>query len=209
MNSGVSGHSGFARARQRHLDDGLDAARPRGHHVDAVGQENRFLDVVGDEQHRDAELLPDIGQDLLHHHAGLGIERAERLVHQQHLRARRQRADDADALLHAARKLVGIMVLEREQPGEIEQRARGAAALYLSTPAIFRPNSTFLRTDSHGNTRILLEHHAAVGAGPGDRLAVQRRIAVRRFIKPATMLSRVDLPQPEGRSARRIRGAER
>ncbi len=36
------------------------------------------------------------------------VERAERLVHQQHLRLGRERAGDADALLLAAGKLVRI-----------------------------------------------------------------------------------------------------
>ena len=39
------------------------------------------------------------------------VERAERLVQQQHLRLHRERAGDADALLHAARNLVRELVL--------------------------------------------------------------------------------------------------
>ena len=43
---------------------------------------------------------------LLHHDAGLRVERAEGLVHQQHLGIEHIGARDGDALLHAARKLV-------------------------------------------------------------------------------------------------------
>ena len=43
---------------------------------------------------------------LLHDDAGLRVERAERLVHQQHLGIEHIGARDGDALLHAARKLM-------------------------------------------------------------------------------------------------------
>src|SRR6185436_7673975 len=48
-------------------------------------------------------------------------------------------ADDTDALLHAAGKLVGIMILEREQSGKIEQRARGDVALALAFARHLQP----------------------------------------------------------------------
>src|SRR4029077_862094 len=46
----------------------------------------------------------------------------------EHLRAGGRRAHDADALLHAAGELVGIVVLEAGQSGEVEQRTRRNAA---------------------------------------------------------------------------------
>ncbi len=82
-----------------------------------------------DEQHRDAELLPHVGEDLLHHHAGLRVEGTEGFVHEQHLGTGGKRANDADALLHAARELVGIVVLECQQARQAEQRASGGFAL--------------------------------------------------------------------------------
>ena len=54
--------------------------------------------------HRLARLAPDLEQLGLHELAGLGVERGERLVHQQHFGIGRQRAREIDALLHAARK---------------------------------------------------------------------------------------------------------
>ena len=55
-------------------------------------------------------------QFLLQHLAGLRVERGERLVHQQHRRVHRERADEADALLHAAGELIGIVLLEAGSP---------------------------------------------------------------------------------------------
>ena len=49
---------------------------------------------------------------LAQRHADLGVERRERLVEQQHLRLRRERAGQRHALLLAAGELVGIAVAE-------------------------------------------------------------------------------------------------
>ena len=55
--------------------------------------------------------------------AGEGIERAERLVHQDDARPRRQRPRDADALALAARQLMrqAVAVLAALEPDQIEQ----------------------------------------------------------------------------------------
>ena len=56
--------------------------------------------------------LPDAEQQFLHQLAGLVVERAEGLVHQQHARVVGQRARERGALLHAAGQLLGKVVLE-------------------------------------------------------------------------------------------------
>src|SRR5437667_6958886 len=55
--------------------------------------------------------------------AGEGIERAERLVHQDDARSRRQRPRDADTLTLPARQLMGkaIAVEGAVEPHQIEQ----------------------------------------------------------------------------------------
>src|SRR5262249_54103093 len=45
-----------ARPSKRHRDRRDDAAWPRAHHMDLVGEIDRLLDVVGDEQHGLAEV---------------------------------------------------------------------------------------------------------------------------------------------------------
>src|SRR5712672_2681433 len=64
---------------------GLDAAGMRREHQDAAADQQRLLDRMGDEDHREADLLPQSDQLLLHLAAGERVERRERLVHQQHL----------------------------------------------------------------------------------------------------------------------------
>src|SRR3989344_118254 len=105
----------MARVRQVHRQLGLDATGPGAEHGHAVGHEDGFVDVVGDEKHRLALGLPDAQQQLLHEHAGLVVERAEGLVHQQDLGVVGQRARNGGALLHAARQLLWKMLLEAAQ----------------------------------------------------------------------------------------------
>ena len=56
-----------------------------GHHGDAVGQGERLLLVVGDEDEGDADAALDLAQLDLHLLAQLLVERPQRLVQQQHL----------------------------------------------------------------------------------------------------------------------------
>src|SRR5690606_17336904 len=65
--------------------DGLGDAAV-GHDHDAVRQQQRLLDRVRHEQDRLAGLLPDADELDLHLVAGDRVERAERLVHEQHAR---------------------------------------------------------------------------------------------------------------------------
>ena len=77
------------------------------HHHDPVGEQHRFVEIVGDEQDRLLGAGMDVEQFALQAFARLRVERAERLVHQQHFRIDRERARNADALLHAAGELIG------------------------------------------------------------------------------------------------------
>ena len=101
----------IASARGRPSGDRHDLqhpARPPREHDDAIGHEDGLVDVVRHVEDRLARPLPDRQQLLLHELARLGVERGERLVHQQHGRIDGQRARDAHALPHAARELVRI-----------------------------------------------------------------------------------------------------
>src|ERR1700736_1030878 len=110
----------FGFAHRPDVDDIRHPAGTAPEYHDAIGQIYRLFHAVGNEQDR-ARIDPrDPDQLLLHHHSGLGIERAERLVHQQHLRLDRVGAGDGDPLLHAARKLVREIVLRPRHSHEGE-----------------------------------------------------------------------------------------
>src|ERR1700716_1561131 len=91
----------IARARQVDREDlGDGGARPDRHHRDPVGQQDRLGDVMGDEDHRLAGALPDCKQHRMHPAARKGVERAERLVHQQDFRLDRECPRDLQSLSH-------------------------------------------------------------------------------------------------------------
>ena len=75
------------------------------HHRDPVGERHRLDLVVGDVDGGGAVLEVQALQLGAHVLAQLGVERADRLVHQHRLRAAHQRAADRDALHVAAGQL--------------------------------------------------------------------------------------------------------
>ena len=163
--------------RQVDRDLGLDAAGPRAHDDDAAAEEDRLLDVVGDEQHGLLLALPDAEQQLLHQRAGLVVERAERLVEQQDLGIVGERARDRGALLHAAGELLGTVVLEAAQADPVDatrRRSRRAAASARRARA--GRSAMFSRDGQPREQRVGLEHHAAIGArAASTSLAVEQR----------------------------------
>ena len=74
-----------------------------------------------DEQRRARPLGPDALQLEVEALAGHLVERAERLVEQQHLRLDHERPGDGDPLAHAARELRGPRLLEALEPDELDE----------------------------------------------------------------------------------------
>ena len=128
------------------------------------------------------------------------VERAERLVEQQHLAAIGEDGGDGDALQHAAGKLArpGALDMREADPREIVARDLAAARLG-ATPRHLRPYST-LSIDPHpGKHAVALEHHAAFGARPVDLLAFHARWRRRRARRGRRAIcNSVLLPQPDG-----------
>ena len=111
-------------------------AGARVQHQRAVTQRDRLADVVGDEDDGLATELPQLEQVGLQDGAGLRVERAERLVHQDHRRIVGERADQRGALPHAARQLVRVVLLEAGQPDGADQEfGAGAGLLGRACPA--------------------------------------------------------------------------
>src|SRR5216117_4164656 len=90
-------------ARNRHVQVGQNASRPRRHDDDSIAEKDRLRNTVRDEHDGLAVRLPDALQLDVHALAGERIERPEWLVHQQDLRIARQCTTDAGALLHPPR----------------------------------------------------------------------------------------------------------
>ena len=147
--------SGAATSRGRGSsmrDLAVDAAGAGRHHHHAVGQEDRLLDRMGDEQHGQAGALPDVEQLVLQALARHRVERAERLVHQHHLGVVGEHAGDRDALLHAAGQLVRIGVGEALQPDQIDEASTVSLTSLVGRPRDVGPKPMLPRTVSHGNS---------------------------------------------------------
>ena len=98
----------------------LDA--PGAHDGDPVGHRHRLFLVVGDVDEGDADLGLDPLQLELHLLAQLEVERAERLVEEQHARMVDQGPRQRDALLLAAGELRWLALLIARQLDQLEQR---------------------------------------------------------------------------------------
>ena len=149
---------------------------PRAHDADRVCQEDCLIDVVRDERDRTAMALPQLCQEALCPGSRERIQRPEGLVHEQHLRVVRERSRDRHTLLHATRELFRIGIGEPLEAHLLDQRAREVAALGTSDALELRPE---LDVPAHAHPRVegvRLEHHAAVGARPIDRMPIDEHL---------------------------------
>ena len=162
---GLPEHGLGARSRQVDHHRVQHAPRPPREHEHAVGHEHRLLDIVRDIEDGLARPLPE-GEQLLHHEgAGLGIERREGLVHQQHRRVHRERARDAHALPHAARELMRVLVLEAAEAHLLDVPAGARRPLRHGQPQLLEAQLDIGLGGTPGKERELLEHRR------GERLA--------------------------------------
>ena len=171
-----------SRVAERHVDDRAHAGRPRRHDDDARREIDGFVDRVGDQQHRLALGFEHVQQQVLHRRARLCVERAERLVHQQELGLHGVGAGEREALPHAAREVLRMVVGEIAQAHQRHVAAADLGALGCRN-AVRRELQAELDVAAHGEPRehaVLLEDHAAIRARPGDRPAVEQHGAAAR-----------------------------
>ena len=91
------------------------------HHQHAVGQFQGFVLVVGDEDAGQMDLVVQAAEPLPQFLPHPGVERAERLIQQQHFRLDGQRPGQRHALPLAAGKLVRIAMGHALQLHELQQ----------------------------------------------------------------------------------------
>src|SRR5574343_948923 len=178
---GGVGHLQVARSRQIDLALDHETAWALAHHIDGVGQEDRFAQVVRDQDHVEALLGPEVAQRAPQFLAGEGVERAEGLVEQQHRGLVDECAADAGALLHAARQLPGVFVFVAAQTHGLQQLAgTGHVLVFLLLEAgaggldDLQRQQNVVERAAPGQQRRGLKGHAADLEGTGDRLAVDQ-----------------------------------
>ena len=92
-------------------------------HPDAGAEQQRFPDIMGDEQSRLAEPIAQIDEHVLQFHASHRIKRAKGFVQQQQRRIRCQRTGDPHALTLTAGQLTGIACGElRRRKSDLSQQ---------------------------------------------------------------------------------------
>ena len=117
-----------ARTFERNVEDALHASRPRAHHRDAIGEIDRFVDLMGDEQHR-LSRLRSRSSAARPACTRASARRARRTARPSAAPPdRRQRPRQIDALLHAAGELRRIVLLEAGQADQLDERVRALAA---------------------------------------------------------------------------------
>ncbi len=154
------------RLRQQLVRAGALDNFPLTENGDTVAQLQGFIDIVADQHHGFLQLALHLQKLVLDHFTVDGVHRAEGLIHQQHRRISRQRADHADTLLLAAGHLARIAVekLTRIQRHHIHQLfGAGFAARFI--PAQHARHNGDVLFDGHVRKQAnLLDHIADVAA---------------------------------------------
>ena len=156
-----------------------DAAGPPAHHQHAVGQRHRLEQIVGDQQRGLAGALERLRQLALQHHAGLRVDRRERLVEQQHRRIDRERARQRHALAHAAGQLMRIVAGEFRELEVLQQRLRAPLPLGRGDALDFDAEHHVLGDRPPRQQQVLLQHEGDMGVRAFDALAVDEGLRLR------------------------------
>ena len=185
--------------------DLLDAAV--GEDRDAIAHRQRLVLIVGDVDERDplAQLALDRLQLELHLLAELQVERAERLVEQEHPRAVDECSRERDTLALAARELDRPPALRRPGRRTISS-ASSARRAALALAARRSPAGRRRRSRTHVHVReqrVVLED----GVDAVARTAAARHVHAMQLTRPASGRSKpaitrsvVVLPDPDGPS---------
>ena len=129
---------------------------------EAVAHRERLLLVVGDEHERDPDLALDALELELHLLAQLQVERAERLVEQQHLGLVDDRARQRDPLSLAARELRRLASAVLGEPHHLERRLRALAAVGAADALDAQPVLDVLEHVHVREQRVVLEDRVDV-----------------------------------------------
>ena len=152
----------LARMRLVDGDDLLDAAGTRREHRNAVGQKHRLAETVGDENDGLARARQQHREILAQHHAGLLVERAERLVHQQDVGFQAERARQRRALAHAAGQLSRKMLGEAVEADRFQRTARALVPFGLRHALKLHAEHDVLEHRVPRKQRVLLEHEGEI-----------------------------------------------
>src|SRR5579862_549146 len=151
-----------ARLAQIDLDFCHDAAGIGREQQHAIAHQDRFLDVVGDEDHALNRKLPfapeveEIGAQVLRRQH---VERGERLVHEENVGMDDEGSGETDALAHAAGQLARIGGFVAVEADEVDGGQRAGADVLGRQAERFEAELHVLQDREPGEKREALEHH--------------------------------------------------
>ena len=158
------------------------------HDHDGVRHGQRLLLVMGDVNKGDAGGLLDALELDLHLLAQLEVQRAERLVEQQHARLHDQSARNGNALLLAARQRGHVPHLKPLQPHQGQHARDLLLDLACGQLADMQAKGYVFCNVQVREQRIALEHRIdlpLIRRHVVDALALEQDVARRRRLKPA------------------------
>src|SRR6185437_11049337 len=171
----------------RNLKVGADVARIASEHDDAVGEEDGFLDVVGNEEdglRGDGFFLPELEQFAAEVFGGEYVERGKGFVHEEDFRLNDEGAGEADALTHTAGKFLGIGGFKTVEADGIENFEAALAALLGRHTAGFQRRLDVFQNGEPGKESKALEDDGDVDLDLRNWLAMPKNLATRRLRKP-------------------------
>jgi hypothetical protein len=132
-------------------------------HRHAVGDAHDDAHVMLDEQHGEPLLLAQPADERREVRRLLRVHARRRLVEQEQLRLRRERARDLEAALVAVREVLPDLVVLAAKPRELEQLARTLPRLALLAPHARRPRDRAeeiaLESHVHADEHVLERSH--------------------------------------------------
>ena len=161
----------------------------------AVGELERLVDVVGDQEDRRRRRGVDVEQEVLHLQPGQGVERPERLVEQQHPWVAGQGPRQRRSLGHAARDLPRPVAGEGRQTDQVEQSLDTIPADADDVPG-GSPSATLPASVRHGRSRGSWKANAQRGSMPVTGSPPIVTAPVVGVSRPAVIRRSVDLPHP-------------
>ncbi len=153
---------------------GFYPTRVRRQQQYAIGDLDRFGNRMGHEYYGELRVFPELQEFVLHLPPGQSVESGERLVHQQYVRLHRHAARDCDALLHAARKRVGVAVDSAGQLDLLDVSSSYVLSFFSGQLAGSNERKHHVLDNGFPGHQLIefLEDHHAIRPGLGDRLSV-------------------------------------
>jgi hypothetical protein len=153
-------------------------------HDDAIRQQHRFFDIVGDDENGAGRHLlaePELEQFIAQVFGREHVERGKRLIHEQDFGLHHQGARKADALFHAAGKFFRVGAFEAIEADGIENAQGAFVALHGGHSASFERGFNVVEHGQPGKQGKTLEDDGHARVLRRERLSMPQNLARRRL----------------------------